>query len=148
MCTQNEKASLVTFNQSVFWCSPQIFESAKWKTNCDLLVVTLSAGSAASFLHLHLLVFISRFVGRRGVRKGEKKNHLKCIFPRTIFLGYFSGDSHLYFILYPHSYLESFLQRPILNVDTRISACATVCNISPLRYVVSRCHTTNLCFGD
>lgn len=106
---------MVTFNQSVFWCSPQIFESAKWKTNCDLLVVTLSAGSAASFLHLHLLVFISRFVGRRGVRKGEKKNHLKCIFPRTIFLGHFSGDSHLYFILYPHSYLESFLQKAYIE---------------------------------
>lgn len=111
LCTQKEKASLVTFNQSVFWCSSQIFESAKWKTNCDLFVVTLSTGSAAAFLHLHLLVFISRFVGRRGVRKGEKKNHLKCIFPRTLFLGRFSGDSHLYFILYPHSHLESFLQK-------------------------------------
>lgn len=43
-----------------------------------------STGSAAPPPHLCFLVFTPGFVGQRGVRNGEGKNHLNCVSPRQI----------------------------------------------------------------
>lgn len=71
-------------NYLVFQHSFQIFKLFG-KKETQLGPFDCSAtGSASPPLHLCFLVFTPGFVGESGVRKGERKNDLKCDSPRQI----------------------------------------------------------------